>query len=192
MFTIIPRAGKQRCYAACQMLHPHNAEGQNIATINETNPRSILRWCNIATRLSTNIRAVPTLASAISTAQKRFIKMCTRANADAMAIDVPRAALAALENKPNVEFIEEDAKRYPFVLPPSTGTPSSRWLAVTRLSGLETKSTLRRLFSLAHVARCAPLAVFLCWRRGNVGWALAPTRHGTVDEPNIKPHGFNR
>jgi subtilisin family serine protease len=45
-------------------------------------------------------------------------------NADAMAIEVPRAALAALENNPNVEFIEEDAKRYPLALTsPSTGTP---------------------------------------------------------------------
>ena len=45
-------------------------------------------------------------------------------NEDAMAIEVPRAALKGLENNPNVEFIEEDAKRYPLALTsPSTGTP---------------------------------------------------------------------
>jgi subtilisin family serine protease len=45
-------------------------------------------------------------------------------NADAMAVEVPRAALKGLENNPNVEFIEEDAKRYPLALTsPSTGTP---------------------------------------------------------------------
>ncbi|NNG24573.1 S8 family serine peptidase [Telluria aromaticivorans] len=45
-------------------------------------------------------------------------------NDDAMAIEVPRAVLQALENNPYVEFIEEDAKRYPLALTtPSTGTP---------------------------------------------------------------------
>jgi subtilisin family serine protease len=45
-------------------------------------------------------------------------------NEDAMAIEVPRASLKGLENNPNVEFIEEDAKRYPLALTsPSTGTP---------------------------------------------------------------------
>jgi subtilisin family serine protease len=45
-------------------------------------------------------------------------------NDDAMAIEVPRAALKGLENNPNVEFIEEDAKRYPLALTsPATGTP---------------------------------------------------------------------
>ncbi|MFC5478000.1 S8 family serine peptidase [Massilia suwonensis] len=44
--------------------------------------------------------------------------------ANAMAIEVPRAALKGLENNPNVEYIEEDAKRYPLALTsPSTGTP---------------------------------------------------------------------
>jgi subtilisin family serine protease len=45
-------------------------------------------------------------------------------NGDAMAIEVPRAALAGLENNPNVEYVEEDAKRYPLALTsPSTGAP---------------------------------------------------------------------
>ncbi len=45
-------------------------------------------------------------------------------NDDAMAVEVPRALLKNLENNPNVEFIEEDAKRYPLALTsPSTGTP---------------------------------------------------------------------
>jgi subtilisin family serine protease len=43
---------------------------------------------------------------------------------NAMAIEVPRAALKGLENNPNVEYVEEDAKRYPLALTsPSTGTP---------------------------------------------------------------------
>ena len=45
-------------------------------------------------------------------------------NDDAMAVEVPRSALKGLENNPNVEYIEEDAKRYPLALTsPSTGTP---------------------------------------------------------------------
>jgi len=43
---------------------------------------------------------------------------------NAMAIEVPLVALKGLENNPNVEYIEEDAKRYPLSLTtPSTGTP---------------------------------------------------------------------
>ena len=43
---------------------------------------------------------------------------------DAVAMEVPRTALKGLENNPNVEFIEEDLKRYPIALTsPSTGTP---------------------------------------------------------------------
>ncbi|MGJ9419692.1 S8 family serine peptidase [Massilia sp. CMS3.1] len=45
-------------------------------------------------------------------------------NDDAMAVEVPRSALKGLENNPNVEYIEEDAKRYPLALTsPSTGAP---------------------------------------------------------------------
>lgn len=45
-------------------------------------------------------------------------------NEDSIAVEVPRAALKGLENNPNVEFIEEDARRYPLALTsPSTGTP---------------------------------------------------------------------
>ncbi|QNA87902.1 S8 family serine peptidase [Massilia sp. Dwa41.01b] len=44
--------------------------------------------------------------------------------ANAVAMEVPRTALKGLENNPNVEFIEEDVKRYPLALAtPSTGTP---------------------------------------------------------------------
>ncbi|WP_313704340.1 S8 family serine peptidase [Massilia sp.] len=44
--------------------------------------------------------------------------------ANAMAIEVPVAALNGLQNNPNVEYVEEDAKRYPLALTsPSTGTP---------------------------------------------------------------------
>ena len=43
---------------------------------------------------------------------------------NAVAIEVPRTALKGLENNPNVEYIEEDLKRYPIALTtPSTGTP---------------------------------------------------------------------
>jgi subtilisin family serine protease len=43
---------------------------------------------------------------------------------DAMAIEVPTAALKGLENNPFVDFIEEDAVRYPLAATtPSTGTP---------------------------------------------------------------------
>ncbi|MFC5460898.1 S8 family serine peptidase [Massilia niabensis] len=43
---------------------------------------------------------------------------------NAMAIEVPNAALKGLENNPNVEYIEEDVVRRPFALTtPSTGTP---------------------------------------------------------------------
>ena len=43
---------------------------------------------------------------------------------NAMAVEVPNAALKGLENNPNVEYIEEDAVRRPFALAtPSTGTP---------------------------------------------------------------------
>ncbi|QOL50117.1 S8 family serine peptidase [Massilia litorea] len=43
---------------------------------------------------------------------------------NAMAIEVPRTALAGLENNPNVEYVEEDVIRKPFALTtPSTGTP---------------------------------------------------------------------
>ena len=40
---------------------------------------------------------------------------------DAVAVDLPKAALGALANNPEVEFVEEDAKRYPLALTsPST------------------------------------------------------------------------
>lgn len=43
---------------------------------------------------------------------------------DAMAIEVPVTALKGLENNPNVLYVEEDVKRYPFATTsPSTGTP---------------------------------------------------------------------
>ena len=43
---------------------------------------------------------------------------------DAMAVEVPLTALKGLQNNPNVEYVEEDHKRYPFALSsPSTGTP---------------------------------------------------------------------
>jgi subtilisin family serine protease len=44
---------------------------------------------------------------------------------DAMAIEVPTQALKGLQNNPNVEYVEEDEKRYPFFAgtTPSTGTP---------------------------------------------------------------------
>jgi subtilisin family serine protease len=43
---------------------------------------------------------------------------------DAMAIELPAAALAGLSRNPNVLYVEEDAKRYPLALAtPSTGTP---------------------------------------------------------------------
>ncbi len=43
---------------------------------------------------------------------------------DAMAVEVPTRALAGLARNPNVEYIEEDAKRYPLAgTSPSTGTP---------------------------------------------------------------------
>lgn len=43
---------------------------------------------------------------------------------DAVAMEVPRTALKGLQNNPNVEFVEEDVKRYPLALTsPSTGTP---------------------------------------------------------------------
>lgn len=43
---------------------------------------------------------------------------------DAMAVEVPTAALAGLQRNPNVEYVEEDVKRYPTALTsPSTGSP---------------------------------------------------------------------
>jgi subtilisin family serine protease len=46
------------------------------------------------------------------------------AGMDAMAIEVPTAALRGLARNPNIEYIEEDALRVPFALTaPSTGTP---------------------------------------------------------------------
>jgi subtilisin family serine protease len=43
---------------------------------------------------------------------------------DAMAIEVPKAALAGLARNPNVLYVEEDVKRYPLALASaSTGTP---------------------------------------------------------------------
>jgi subtilisin family serine protease len=43
---------------------------------------------------------------------------------DAVAVEVPAAALAGLARNPNVEYVEEDAKRYPFAgATPTTGTP---------------------------------------------------------------------
>lgn len=42
----------------------------------------------------------------------------------AMAVEVPTAALAGLARNPNIEYVEEDVKRYPLaVSSPSTGTP---------------------------------------------------------------------
>ncbi|HYD78641.1 MAG TPA: S8 family serine peptidase [Paucimonas sp.] len=42
----------------------------------------------------------------------------------AMAIEVPTQALKGLQNNPNVEYVEEDVKRYPFATEtPSTGSP---------------------------------------------------------------------
>lgn len=43
---------------------------------------------------------------------------------DAMAVELPRAALAALQRHPAIDYVEEDVKRYPFAATtPSTGTP---------------------------------------------------------------------
>jgi subtilisin family serine protease len=43
---------------------------------------------------------------------------------DAMAIEVPAQALAGLARNPNVQYVEEDVKRYPLATTtPSTGTP---------------------------------------------------------------------
>jgi subtilisin family serine protease len=43
---------------------------------------------------------------------------------NAVAIEVPVSALQGLKNNPNVEYVEEDHKRYPFALTtPSTGNP---------------------------------------------------------------------
>jgi subtilisin family serine protease len=43
---------------------------------------------------------------------------------DAMAVEVPTTALKGLEHNPNVEYVEEDLKRYPLSgTTPSTGTP---------------------------------------------------------------------
>jgi subtilisin family serine protease len=43
---------------------------------------------------------------------------------DAVAIELPTAALAGLARNPNVAYVEEDAKRYPLALTsPSTGAP---------------------------------------------------------------------
>ncbi len=50
---------------------------------------------------------------------------------DAMALEVPLAALKGLENNPNVEYVEEDLKRYPLALTtPSTGSPYASGQAV--------------------------------------------------------------
>jgi subtilisin family serine protease len=62
------------------------------------------------------MKSAATVANA--TMQKEIFGM------DAMAMEVPMTALKGLENNPNVEYIEEDAKRYPLALTsPSTGTP---------------------------------------------------------------------
>jgi subtilisin family serine protease len=46
------------------------------------------------------------------------------AGMDAIAVEVPAAALRGLARNPNVEYVEEDALRYPLALAtPSTGTP---------------------------------------------------------------------
>ena len=64
-------------------------------------------------------------ASANATLTKEIFGM------DAMAMEVPLTALKGLENNPNVEYIEEDAKRYPMALTtPSTGTPYASGQAV--------------------------------------------------------------
>ncbi|MCY7389452.1 MAG: hypothetical protein LH481_15575 [Burkholderiales bacterium] len=43
---------------------------------------------------------------------------------DAFAVEVPTNALNGLERNPNVEYVEEDAKRYPYSgTTPSTGSP---------------------------------------------------------------------
>lgn len=43
---------------------------------------------------------------------------------DAIAIEVPTAALNGLQRNPNIEYVEEDVKRYPLaVTSPSTGAP---------------------------------------------------------------------
>ncbi len=43
---------------------------------------------------------------------------------DAMAVEVPTQALAGLSRNPNVEYVEEDAKRYPYAsATPSDGSP---------------------------------------------------------------------
>lgn len=42
---------------------------------------------------------------------------------DAMAIEVPTAALKGLQNNPNVEYVEEDVKRVPFALTSPSAAP---------------------------------------------------------------------
>jgi len=50
---------------------------------------------------------------------------------NAMAIEVPVSALQGLKNNPNVEYVEEDHKRYTFALTtPSTGNPYATGQAV--------------------------------------------------------------
>ncbi|MFC0252679.1 S8 family peptidase [Massilia consociata] len=57
-------------------------------------------------------------ANSNATMQKEIFGM------DAVAMEVPMTALKGLENNPNVEYVEEDLKRYPIALTsPSTGTP---------------------------------------------------------------------
>ena len=69
---------------------------------------------------------------------------------NAMAIEVPLSALKGLKNNPNIEYVEEDHKRYPFALTsPSTGTRSPGRTSTTSpgrtsAAGTSTRPPLRR------------------------------------------------
>jgi len=62
-------------------------------------------------------------ARAAITAARGVIKQ-ELSDLGAVAIEVPTAALNGLQRNPNIEYVEEDVKRYPLaVTSPSTGTP---------------------------------------------------------------------
>lgn len=66
--------------------------------------------------------AAASMRGAVSAAQGRVAHDIF--GMDAMAIEVPTKALAGLSRNPNIQYVEEDAKRYPLAATtPSTGTP---------------------------------------------------------------------
>ncbi|MDP1902219.1 MAG: S8 family serine peptidase [Rubrivivax sp.] len=132
---------------------------------------------------------------------------------DAMAVEVPTQALAGLSRNPNVEYVEEDAKRYMYAgATPSTGTPyaSGQWvpygIPMVQADRLTAKDASNRKlciidsgYSLGHEDLSAAANVTGEYDIGTGWWYTDESHHGThvagtisaLNNPGIGVVGVN-